>query len=178
MFTEEELRYLRSLDAVERAEPPRITYSKEFKREFMRRHHGGERPGAIFESAGLKAELIGYKRIERACAHWREAETKDALCLTDDKNPTRDDIRARERRRASERCAAIRASRDRRVAEMEGRLAKQRRQAKTREERLIASQAAEIAALKAQVKALKALGALAGGPSAHHRRPRSRRGSR
>ena len=52
-------------------------------------------------------------------------------------------------------------------------------QAKTREEKLIASQAAEIAALKAQVKALKALGALAGGgPSAHHRRPRSRRGSR
>ena len=161
MFTEEELRYLRSLDAVERAEPPRITYSKEFEREFMRRHHEGERPRAIFESAGLKAELIGYKRIERACAHWREAETKDAPCLTDDKNPTRDDIRARERGRASERCAAIRASRDRRVAEMEGRLAKQRRQAKTREERLIASQAAEIAALKAQVKALKALGALA-----------------
>ena len=121
MFTEEELRHLRSLDAVERAEPPRITYSKEFKREFMRRHHEGERPRAIFESAGLKAELIGYKRIERACAHWREAETKDALCLTDDKNPTRDDIRARERRRASERCAAIRASRDRRVAEMEER---------------------------------------------------------
>uniref|UniRef100_UPI003AB7667C HTH domain-containing protein n=1 Tax=Parafannyhessea umbonata TaxID=604330 RepID=UPI003AB7667C len=60
MFTEEELRHLRSLDAVERAEPPRITYSKEFEREFMRRHHEGERPGAIFESAGLKAELIGY----------------------------------------------------------------------------------------------------------------------
>ncbi len=45
---------------------------------------------------------------------------------------------------------------------MEGRLAKRRRRAKTREEKLIASQAAEIAALKAQVKALKALGALAG----------------
>ena len=42
MFTEEELRYLRSLDAVERAEPLRITYSKEFKREFMRRYHEGE----------------------------------------------------------------------------------------------------------------------------------------
>lgn len=133
MFTEEELKYLRSLDAVDRAEPLRITYSKEFKREFMRRYHEGERPRAIFESAGLKAELIGYKRIERACAHWREAETKDALCLTDDKNPTRDDIRARERRRASERCAAIRASRGRKVAEMEEKLAKQRRQAKTRE---------------------------------------------
>lgn len=161
MFTEDELYYLRSLDAVERAEPLRITYSKEFKAEFMRRYRAGERPKAIFESAGLRESLIGYKRIERACAHWREAEVKDALCLTDDKVPSRDDVRARERRRASERCAAIRASRDRKVAEMEDRLAKQKKRAKTREEKLIASQAAEIAALKSQVRALKALGALA-----------------
>ena len=64
------------------------------------------------------------------------------------------------------RCAAIRASRDRKAAGMEGRLAKRRRQARTREEKPIASQAAEIAALKAQAKALKALGALArGGPA-------------
>lgn len=124
MFTEDELSYLRSLDAVERAEPLRITYSKEFKAEFMRRYRAGERPKAIFESAGLRESLIGYKRIERACAHWREAEAKDALCLTDDKVPSRDDVRAGERRRASERCAAIRASRDRKVAEMEDRLAK------------------------------------------------------
>lgn len=133
MFIEEELRYLRSLDAVERAEPLRITYSKEFKREFMRRYHEGERPRAIFEPAGLEAEPIGCKRIERACAHWREAETEDALCLADGKNPTRDDMRARERRRASERCAAIRAFRDRKAAEMEEKLARQRRQAKTRD---------------------------------------------
>lgn len=161
MFTEEELRYLRSLDAVERAEPLRITYSKEFKREFMRRYHEGERPRAIFEPAGLEAEPIGCKRIERACAHWREAETEDAPCMADGKNPARDDMRARERRRASERCAAIRASRDRKAAEMEEKLARQRRQAKTREEKPIASQAAEIAALKAQAKASEALGALA-----------------
>ena len=67
----------------------------------MRRYHAGERPKAIFESAGLSESLIGYKRIERACAHWREAESKDALCLTSDRIPTRDDMRARERRRAS-----------------------------------------------------------------------------
>lgn len=161
LFTEEELEYLRSLDAVERAEPLRITYSKEFKEEFMGRYRNGERPKAIFESAGLYESLIGYKRIERACAHWREAEAKDALCLTDDKVPTRDDIRARERRRASVRCAAIRASRDRKVSEMEDRLARQKERAKSREQRIIESQAAEIAALRAQVKALKAIGTLA-----------------
>ncbi len=161
MFAEEELRYLRSLDAVERAEPLRITCSKEFKREFMRRCHGGERPRAIFGPAGLEAGPLGCRRIGRACAHRRGAETKGAPCLADGKNPARGGMRARERRRASEGCAAIRASRDRKVAGMEGRPAKRRRQARTREEEPIASQAAEIAALKAQAKALKALGALA-----------------
>lgn len=50
MFTEEELKYLRSLDAVGRAEPLRITYSKEFKREFMRRYHEGERGQGPYSS--------------------------------------------------------------------------------------------------------------------------------
>ena len=91
-FSEKELSYLNSLDAVERATPLRITYSKQFKEEFMQRLHAGEKPKSIFESAGLPASFIGYKRIERACAHWREAEMKDALCLTNDKIPKRDDI--------------------------------------------------------------------------------------
>ena len=58
MFTEEELKYLRSLDAVERAEPLRIACSREFRREFMRRCHEGEGPRAIFEPAGLEAGPI------------------------------------------------------------------------------------------------------------------------
>lgn len=33
------MEYLSSLDAVERVEPLRITYSKEFKKEFMLRYH-------------------------------------------------------------------------------------------------------------------------------------------
>ena len=158
MFAEEEPRHLRSLDAVERAEPPRIACSREFRREFMRRCHGGERPGAIFGPAGLEAGPIGCRRTGRACAHRRGAEAKGAPCLADGKSPARGGMRARERRRASEGCAAIRASRDRKAAGMEGRPARRRRQARTREEEPIASQAAEIAALKAQAKALKALG--------------------
>ena len=153
--------YLSSLDAVERVDPLRITYSLAFKEEFMRRYEAGEKPRAIFESVGLHVGLIGYKRIERACAHWREAKAKDALCLTMDKIPTRDDIRSQERRRAAVRLAATRASRERKVAEMEERLAKQKARSEREKEKLIAQQAAEIAALKAQVKALKANGTLA-----------------
>lgn len=142
MFAEEELRYLRSLDAVERAEPLRITCSREFRREFMRRCHEGERPRAIFGPAGLEAGPIGCRRTGRACAHRRGAEAKGAPCLADGKSPARGGMRARERRRASEGCAAIRASRDRKAAGMEGKPAKRRRQARTREEEPIASQAA------------------------------------
>lgn len=179
MFAEEEPRHLRSLDAVGRAEPPRITCSREFRREFMRRCHGGERPGAIFGPAGLEAGPIGCRRTGRACAHRRGAEAKGAPCLADGKSPARGGMRARERRRASEGCAAIRASRDRKAAGMAGRLARRRRQARTREEEPIASQAAEIAALKAQAKALKALGALArGARRAPQAAGRPERGSR
>ena len=127
----------------------------------MQRLHAGEKPKEIFESAGLPASFIGYKRTERACAHWREAEMKDALCLANDKIPKRDDIRARERQRASIRLAATRASRDKKIAEMEEKLKKQKARAKTREQKIIASQKAEIERLRSQVKALKANGTLA-----------------
>lgn len=161
LFTEDELSYLCSLDAVEHADPLRIAYSNKFKKEFMCRYKAGEKPKDIFESVGLYASLIGHKRIERACAHWREAQARDALGLVDNNIPKRDDIRAIERKRASVRCAAIRASKERKIAEMEEKLARQKQRAKNREQKIIASQAAEIAALKAQVKALKALGTLA-----------------
>lgn len=160
LFTEEELQYLNSLDVIVRADPLRLTYSQEFKTEFMTRLKKGESPKVIFESVGLYVSLIGYKRIERASAHWREAEAKDALCLTHDKIPTRDDIRAHERRRASIRVAATRASKQRAIAEMEEKLAKAKQKAKSANKKLIDSLRAENESLKAQVKALKALGTL------------------
>ena len=84
LFTEEELKYLNSLNVILRADPLRLTYSQEFKKDFIARLKAGERPKAIFESVGLYVSLIGYKRIERASAHWQEADAKDALCLTHD----------------------------------------------------------------------------------------------
>ncbi|MFC2705960.1 MAG: HTH domain-containing protein [Olsenella profusa] len=70
-FTDEEMEHLSSLDAVRRVEPLRITYSREFKSEFMIRYHAVERPKAIFEPAGLHVSLVGYKGMERACARPR-----------------------------------------------------------------------------------------------------------
>lgn len=160
LFTEEELKYLNSLNVILRADPLRLTYSQEFKKDFIARLKAGERPKAIFESVGLYVSLIGYKRIERASAHWQEADAKDALCLTHDKIPTRDDIRAHERRRASIRVAATRASKQRAIAEMEVKMVKAKHKAKNANKKLIDSLRAENESLKAQVKALKALGTL------------------
>ena len=160
-FTAEEREYLISLDAVDEVRAKSIVYNKGFKEECMRRYHAGERPGAIFANAGLPSSLIGYKRIERAIYHWKEAEAKGALTATDApqvRHRNRIDTIKREKREAVERQREIRR---REVAALEEKLAKQKARAKTREEKIIAAQAAEIAALKAQVKALKALGTLA-----------------
>lgn len=160
-FTEDEREHLLSLDAVDEARAKSIVYSKQFKEERMRRYHAGEKPGAIFADAGLPSSPIGYKRIERAIYHWKEAEAKGTLTAADApqvRHRGRVGTIKREKREAVERQREIRR---REVATLEEELAKQKARAKTREEKIVAAQAAEIAALKAQVKALKALGTLA-----------------
>lgn len=82
-FTPEERKHLMSLDAVDEVRAKSIVYSKQFKEECMARYRAGERPGDIFASAGLPSSLIGYKRIERAIYHWKEAEAKGALTATE-----------------------------------------------------------------------------------------------
>ena len=74
-FTDEEVRYLLSLSAVESVHRGRIRYSTLFKRECMRRYLAGDSPSAIFSEAGMPSSLIGYKRIERSIARWRQSLT-------------------------------------------------------------------------------------------------------
>lgn len=78
-FTPEQVRYLESLPAVRCVRNGRIRYTGRFRDECMRRYAAGERPTAIFREAGLPPELVGYKRIERAFARWREAGHMRAL---------------------------------------------------------------------------------------------------
>ncbi len=78
-FTEEEMEYLLSLDAVADVRPTQILYSDDFKKEFMEKYKAGQKPGKIFEDAGLSRKIIGSKRIERASSRWREAEFKGIL---------------------------------------------------------------------------------------------------
>lgn len=71
-FTEREAMQLESLSAVDHVDRVRgrIYYSEDFKREIVRGHRAGISPTALFRSAGLGPESIGYKRIERCVARW------------------------------------------------------------------------------------------------------------
>lgn len=73
-FTAKERAYLASLPAVESVSASHIRYSDRFRVEVMCRYNAGESPSAIFREAGLDPKLIGYKRVERCIARWKQQE--------------------------------------------------------------------------------------------------------
>ena len=76
-FTDSEIRYLRSLRAVDTVTPTRIIYSSEFKKRFLREYLNGKSPSAIFRDAGLPNVIVGMKRIERCTARWAKDEREE-----------------------------------------------------------------------------------------------------
>ena len=90
-FTAREMRYLRSLPAVERVSRKRISYADWFKYECMRKYASGGSPVRIFREAGLDPAVVGYKRIERCFARWRDSVDVDALLRGEIPMPERPD---------------------------------------------------------------------------------------
>lgn len=76
-FTAKERAYLASLPAVKSVSPSHIRYTDRFKVEVMCRYNAGESPSAIFREAGLDPKFIGYKRVERCIARWKQQEERD-----------------------------------------------------------------------------------------------------
>ena len=71
-----EIQLLRGLPAVSNVTRDRITYSDTFRQVCTIRYLAGESPTKIFREAGLPPELVGYKRIERSVARWKDAAIK------------------------------------------------------------------------------------------------------
>lgn len=86
-FSAREVAYLQSLPAVERVSNKRIEYTEEFKRYVMRRYAAGDSPVAIFRAAGLDSALIGYKRIERCIARWKQTVDLSAEPAEEESHP-------------------------------------------------------------------------------------------
>lgn len=78
VFDADRVQYLIGLPAVRSATANRIEYSEDFQRDCMERYAKGDSPVKMFREAGLGPEIIGYKRIERCIARWKEAAAKRA----------------------------------------------------------------------------------------------------
>ncbi|MBT1162664.1 hypothetical protein JS541_12735 [Bifidobacterium sp. SO1] len=78
VFDADRVAYLIGLPAVRSATTNRIEYSEDFQRDCMERYARGESPVKMFREAGLGPEIIGYKRIERCIARWKEVAAKRA----------------------------------------------------------------------------------------------------
>lgn len=82
-FSDEEIMQLRKLPSVANVTHDRITYSDTFRHVCVIRYLAGESPTKIFREAGLPPELIGYKRIERCVARWKESAMKTVKASED-----------------------------------------------------------------------------------------------
>ena len=76
-FDDDEIDYLRSLPAVNSVGRNRIRYTGQFREYCMQRYRAGDSPTGIFRDVGLDPALIGYKRIERCIARWKQQEERN-----------------------------------------------------------------------------------------------------
>lgn len=95
MFDPETIAYLNALPAVRRASADRIEYEDWFRRETLERLADGDSPAVVFRDRGLGSEIIGYKRIERACARWRSGRATPKRGRRPTPRPKGDDLRDR-----------------------------------------------------------------------------------
>ncbi len=92
-FTPEEVQVLRENPNVLRVSDNRITYTRAFKVHLVDEYRKGKRPTQIFREAGFDTKVLGYKRIERAVANWKETYERNALLLEMGKEVVEEDTR-------------------------------------------------------------------------------------
>lgn len=73
LFSEQEILELSKNKYVKNATAKGITYTNEFKLQFMAEYQNGKPPRKIFKDAGFNLEIIGGKRIDCASLRWRKA---------------------------------------------------------------------------------------------------------
>ncbi len=83
-FTDLEMLDLSKNKYVKNVTAKGITYTNEFKLQFIAEYENGKTSRAIFEDAGFDVDIIGIKRIESASLRWRTAyNDKGVLGLED-----------------------------------------------------------------------------------------------
>ena len=75
-FTEEEQEELRKSTYVQNVSAKSITYTKEFKVEFVKEYHGGKLPVQILDDMGLDHLILGKKRRNSLVARMKRCELR------------------------------------------------------------------------------------------------------
>lgn len=80
LFTEDDIGILKANPHVLRVSERSITYTDEFKRNFIEEYLKGQKlPRIIFEEAGFDIEMIGLRRYEQSAARWLRSYNKDGI---------------------------------------------------------------------------------------------------
>lgn len=79
LFNEKQIKILEKNNNVKAVSTKCITYTDNFKNEFIAKSEKGILPRKIFEEAGFDVEIIGLKRIEMSAFRWRTKYKKCEL---------------------------------------------------------------------------------------------------
>ncbi|RDY24328.1 IS3 family transposase, partial [Romboutsia maritimum] len=84
IFTEQEILELSKNKYIKNVSSKGITYTNEFKLQFIAEYENGKTSRKIFKDAGFNIDIIGIKRIDSASRRWRNAyKDKGVLGLED-----------------------------------------------------------------------------------------------
>lgn len=84
IFTEQEILELSKNKYIKNVSSKGITYTNEFKLQFIAEYENGKTPRNIFEDAGFDVDIIGIGRIDSASRRWKNAyKDKGVLGLED-----------------------------------------------------------------------------------------------
>lgn len=72
LFSDTEVAKLSKNKNISKVSNKIITYTFEFKKNFIDKYKIGKLPRIIFEEAGFDLDILGMKRIETASKHWRK----------------------------------------------------------------------------------------------------------
>ncbi|MGL5531585.1 MAG: IS3 family transposase, partial [Culicoidibacterales bacterium] len=79
IFSKQEIVILEKNPNIVRVSEKSITYSTDFKSNFIDEYERGKLPREIFEAYGFDVQMIGKKRIEQAAYRWRTAYEKNGF---------------------------------------------------------------------------------------------------
>jgi transposase len=78
-FTEKEIKMLSKNPCVKAVSAKAITYTDEFKREFIAENEKGKFPTQIFIESGFDLDIIGVARVKSSGKRWRKAYANEGI---------------------------------------------------------------------------------------------------